>query len=239
MKKSVTGIFFLLGIFFLTPSFGQDLNITSRIISINKTKVSEVLYGHKVLFRFLGSEDTLSAEKRAEEAVSQVLQMAALGLDTKRIKLVYLNHRLLATVDNVLLFAITPKEAATQASGFALAEKWITRLQKVFDDIPGYAATDYTYVNPLSNEVSKYAWVKRSAELSDQNDPYVVAHKEFPFGTLLRLVNPDTQWTVVAKVGPRYPMPDDVSMLLSPLTALAIGMPETQIGRVAVEVVPN
>ncbi len=76
-----------------------------------------------------------------------------------------------------------------------------------------------------------------NGEVFNMNDPTVVAHKEFPFGTLLRVTNLNTDLSVVVEVQDRGPFKPGRCVDLSRAAAQKIGLYESGVAPVQVEVV--
>ena len=74
-----------------------------------------------------------------------------------------------------------------------------------------------------------------SGEIFDKN-AYTAAHREFPFGTLLRVTNLDNNKSVEVKVNDRGPFAKGRIIDLSEAAARAIGMIQTGTAEVKIEV---
>ncbi|HQT92392.1 MAG TPA: septal ring lytic transglycosylase RlpA family protein [Candidatus Kryptobacter bacterium] len=74
-----------------------------------------------------------------------------------------------------------------------------------------------------------------SGEIFDKN-AYTAAHREFPFGTLLRVTNLDNNKSVEVKVNDRGPFAKGRIIDLSEAAARAIGMIQTGTADVKIEV---
>jgi rare lipoprotein A len=94
--------------------------------------------------------------------------------------------------------------------------------------------------NPKLAKASWYQMGTRTASGERYNpDGLTVAHKSYPFGTLLKLTNPDNNKTVIARVNDRGPFAHGRELDASRGTARELGFINKGIANLQVEVLLN
>lgn len=213
------------------------LPLTARSTKLYDMPVAEVVYGTEVIARFFEETGGQTQLERAEQYCSQIKQMAALGLTTSDIQIISDKNQVTAKVKDVVIFTLTAKEISINLSPpDQLAKEWIQKIKLIFDAIPGYAIKDFTYQDP--NKMLPYIGYAMGANFS-RNNPFSAAHRYFPKGTKIRILNPINSWSVIVETGDRMDIPDGVTILLDLKAAEAVGVSNTQTTRVILQQVTN
>lgn len=217
-----------------TPGYTYPLPLKARSITMYNRQVGETIFNTKTIARFVSTYQGKTALERAQELADNIKQMAALGLDTKSVSLNIENTDLQALVAKKTIFSLTAAEVSVnQTAAPQLAKEWLGNIQKIFDAIPGYYVRDFSYQDP-NLKLPHYGFAQSSSLLTEKS--YTAAHRYFPKGTKIRIVNPEKTWSVVVTIGTRLPLPEGVTICIDKLAAQAVGLDnQQQPGRVWME----
>lgn len=207
-----------------------------------------VLVGDQVVFRLrepLGGLDTEMRCATVAQRLRTLLTSNSHLVDS--IEADFLDGQAVVKADHLLLVTASETSAAANGTSAAvLAWIWANQLRDALgldvlseDLIPEPPVIALTEPVPM---VASWYGTKFQGRRTASGEPFdagslTAAHRTLPFGTMLRVTNPETGSQVIVRVNDRGPWTSGRELDLSMAAASAVGLKSKGVGTVLVEIV--